>query len=434
MTKLSKIRRNIHTYPFKYSYIPPDEFFSRESAAIYIHIPFCSTKCHFCEYTVYTGKSDDTKEAYVQRLCEEIRRFPENRTFPSYRIEAIYFGGGTPGTLTGEQLGRILRTCRESFELLPGCEVCAEFDPNSVSREKLEEVKDAGFNRISVGVQSFNDELLKGANRPHDAAAIDRAFTAISDVGFSHTNVDLIYPLPGLSHEIWDDSVKRAIELETSCVTIYGLEVWPGTPYYNWMQKGKLELASGDDEVRMYEYAVDQLEARGFKARSNSGYYHPGRTEAYCRFLDYYWRTWPMIGFGVSSKSVVGNHLWTNVKPLKEYMDRVDAGRSVMDFGTRISKSQEMRRVMIRGLKMTEVGKEDFRDRFGTPMESAFGEQIRSLVADGLMLDEPDRVVLTKKGRAYGTNVYERFYTDDDLRPTKSGEVQFGISQLLAED
>jgi oxygen-independent coproporphyrinogen-3 oxidase len=138
-----------------------------------------------------------------------------------------------------------------------------------------------------------------------------------------------------------------------------------------------------------------------------------------------------MIGFGVSSKSVVHNRLWTNIKPLNDYIHRIQNGKPVMDFATFMSKDTEMRRVMIRGLKMCEVSKDDFLERFGVPMERVFGAQIQSLVDDGMALNEPERIALTKKGRTYGTNVYEKFYTDEDLRPPSQDEVQFGISMLV---
>ena len=138
-----------------------------------------------------------------------------------------------------------------------------------------------------------------------------------------------------------------------------------------------------------------------------------------------------MIGFGVSSKTVIHNRLWTNVKPLGEYIERVEHAESVMDFATFMSKETEMRRVMIRGLKMCEVGKQDFIDRFGVPMEAVFAAEIQGLVNDGLAVNESSRLALTIKGRTYGTNVYERFYTEDDLRVPTTNEVQFGISTLV---
>jgi oxygen-independent coproporphyrinogen-3 oxidase len=432
-SELSKIRRNIHTYPFKYNYHEPEDFFELEAGSIYIHIPFCSTKCHFCEYTVYTGKSAEVQERYVKALCREIDRFTENPAFPGFRIEAIYLGGGTPGTLSADQLIRILQACRNNFTIDENCEVCCEFDPSCVDAGKASLLRQAGYTRFSMGVQSFNSEILRQSNRPHDRESIFRAFRDLRAAGCDHVNLDLIYPMPGLTQQVWLDSVEQALALEPECLTIYGLEIWPGTAYYNWLQKGNLSLPAGDEEVRMYTSAAEALDNAGFVPRSNSGYYHPERTARYCRFLDFYWRTWPMIGFGVSSKSVVHNRLWTNIKPLYDYMDRAEAGASVMDFGTRITKAQEMRRVMIRGLKMCEVSKADFRNRFGVGMETVFSREIRYLIDKELLVDEPERVVLTPRGRAYGTNVYETFYTEEDLRPPSPGEVQFGISTLVAQ-
>jgi oxygen-independent coproporphyrinogen-3 oxidase len=140
-----------------------------------------------------------------------------------------------------------------------------------------------------------------------------------------------------------------------------------------------------------------------------------------------------MIGFGVSSKSVVGNRLWTNVKPLNDYMNRIDKGESVMDFATYLDKPGEMRRVMIRGLKMCEVGKPEFYQRFGVSMETVFGKEIQELVEDGLLENDEERIVLTPKGRTFGPNVYQKFYTEHDTSPVQQGEVQFGISEIISD-
>lgn len=430
--ELPMIRRSIHTYPFKYRRLPADEFFRLDHAVIYIHIPFCTTKCHFCEYTVYVGKTEDVQEQYVRVLCQEIAQFAENRLFPQHEIEAIYIGGGTPGVLTSEQLIRILDTCRRHYRLSPDCEICAEFDPGCVTDEKLTALEAAGFTRISVGVQTFDEELLRRSNRPHDRAAIVRAFDCLRRTGFTHVNVDLIYPLPGLTLDTWKDSLQRALDFGSSCITVYGLEVWPGTAYYNWMERGKLGLPDARAEEAMYAWAMEALDAAGYCPGSTSGFYHPERTRRYCRFLDFYWRTWPMIGFGVSAKSLVGNRHWTNVKPLGEYIRRIEAGEPVLDLATFMTRPQEMRRVMIRGLKMCNVDKADFYTRFGVEMETVFGHEIESLVADGLIDSDATGVSLTVKGRVMANNVYERFYTQDDLAPPQPGEIQYGISALVA--
>jgi oxygen-independent coproporphyrinogen-3 oxidase len=432
MSEMQFTRRNIHTYPFKYSHLEPDRYFAREPAVIYIHIPFCNTKCHFCDYTIYVNTSTDTRAQYVDALCEEIRRFPENRAFPGFKIEAVYVGGGTPGILSGEQLVRILDTVRKSFPVAEDAEVCVEFDPASVTYEKLVRIKEAGYNRVSIGVQSFDEQILRDNNRPHVLADVFTAWEAIQKVGFPNTNIDLIYPLIGLDIATWESSLRRAISLEPVSITAYPLEVWPDTAYHHWLFKSrKSELPPRGVEVEMCRLSYDTLEDSGYRRFSTSGYFNPKRHDTYSRYLEYYWRTWPLIGFGVSSKSVIHDRLYTNIRPLKDYIERVNNNQSLLDFATRITKDQEMRRVMIRGLKMCQVSKLDFLSRFGVAMETVFAAEIDGLVARGLIESTPDQIRLTREGQVFASNAWETFFTNEDFRPAKEGEVQFGLSELV---
>lgn len=427
------IRRNIHTYPFKYTYADYDSFFRKEPAAIYIHIPFCSTKCHFCDYTVYVGTSNDLREKYVKALCEEIRRFPTNPVFPRFAIDAIYFGGGTPGLLSAEQLIFILNTCRETFALVENPEIAIEFDPRTINPDKLEALYQAGFTRLSMGIQSFDDQILKDTNRPHNLEDIGRAVEAVKGSRFTHVNVDLIYPLLGLTKEVWEDSVRRAIALDFACITAYPLEVWENTAYHNWILKKGRKLPRISDEKAMAVCAFDLLEAAGYVPGSTSGYYRPDLTQMYCRFLEYYWRTLPMIGFGVSSKSVVHQFLYTNITSIRDYIERIDRNEPVLDFSTYLTKQQEMRRVMIRGLKVGVVYKEEFLMRFGVPMDLVFGGTVRRLVDDGYLSEGPDELKVTRNGQLYSNAVWEQFYTKEDLSPPAPGQVKFGISELIVD-
>lgn len=425
------IRRNIHTYPFKYTYATYDEFFRRPSAAIYIHIPFCSTKCHFCDYTVYVNTKEDLRERYVEALCAEIRRFPDNPVFPRFEIAAIYFGGGTPGLLSADQLVRILDTCRETFAVAADAEIAVEFDPKSIESDKIDRLHDAGFNRLSMGIQSFDDTILKEANRPHDQTDVRRAVDVIRRSAFTHVNVDLIYPLLGLTLPTWRDSVQQAIDLGFSCITAYPLEVWEHTVYHNWIIKKGRPLPTVGDEKAMAEVAFNLLEGAGYVTGSTSGYYHPDLCSRYCLFLDYYWRTWPMIGFGVSSKSAIREFMYTNIRNVRDYIDRIGEGRPVLDFSTYLTKEQEMRRVMIRGLKVGTVYKSDFKARFGVSLRKVYGETVDALIADGDLVENGDEIALTRKGQLYSNAVWERFYAEEDLAPPKQDEVKFGISELV---
>lgn len=428
----TQIRRNIHTYPFKYRHLDAAAFFERERAVIYIHIPFCNTKCHFCDYVVYTNTTHDLRARYVDALCTEIRNFAGNRAFPAFKIDAVYFGGGTPGLLEGEQLVRILDTVRDSFEVVDDCEVAVEFDPASVSEAKLERIKEGGFNRVSIGVQSFDEKILKENNRPHVLADVFTAWAAMQRLDFDNTNIDLIYPLIGLDMATWRSSLQQAIDLKPKSITAYPLEVWPQTAYHNWIFKKKSErLPPRGVEVEMCRVAFDMLEENGYERFSTSGYYNPSRVDTYCRYLEYYWRTWPLIGFGVSSKNVIHDRLFTNVRQLREYIERIESGTPLLDFATRLTKDQEMRRVMIRGLKMCQVSRSDFVRRFGVSMELVFGKEIEDLLRRGLLEESGDIIKLTREGQVFSSNAWETFFTQDDLRAPQQDEVQFGLSELI---
>jgi oxygen-independent coproporphyrinogen-3 oxidase len=428
---LKKMRQTIHTYPFNYAHTGEDDFFEVPHGALYLHVPFCRRKCHFCDFTVYLNKDEDVRETYVQRLCTEIARFTSNRVFPSFLIDAIYIGGGTPGLLTGAQLSRIIAACRDAYDLADDCEISVEFDPLAVSADKVAEIVDSGVNRISVGAQSFDDQVLRESNRPHDAAAVYAAFDTLARAGVKRSNIDLIYPLPGLTMETWQQSVTKAMAVNPASISLYGLEVWPGTAYHSWLKAGDIELPSPEDEVRMYLYAVDALEKEGFVAHSTNGYVRPDRSEKYCRYLDFYWNAWPTVGFGVSSRSAVYDRIWTNLKGLREYMSRVDEGKSTIEFGRRMSKQEEMRRVVIRGLKTTHVSKKQFTDRFGVELETMFPDEVTSLVDDGLLDSDEEAITLTRQGRALANNVFARFYVAEDNAPLAEGEVSIGRSALV---
>jgi oxygen-independent coproporphyrinogen-3 oxidase len=432
MSSTELTRRNIHTYPFKYSHLEPDSFFARERAVIYIHIPFCNTKCHFCDYTVYVNTSADLRQRYVDALCREIREFPSNRAFPGFAIDAIYIGGGTPGVLEGHQLVAILETVRETFPVADDLEVGVEFDPASVTYDKLVQMKAAGYNRISIGVQSFEEHILKENNRPHVLADVFTAWDIIERVGFENNNIDLIYPLIGLDMPTWEKSLQQAIDMQPVSITAYPLEVWPQTAYHHWLFKTKNRaLPERSTEIDMCRRSFDMLEDAGYVRFSTSGYFNPKRHTTYSRYLEYYWRTWPLIGFGVSSKSVIHDRLYTNIRPLKEYIERVNNGVSLIDFATRMTKEQEMRRVMIRGLKMNMVSKPDFEVRFGVPMSLVFGREIEDLVRRGLIEDLPQCIRLTREGQVFSSNAWETFFTHDDVRAPEQNEVQFGLSELV---
>lgn len=428
---MKKLRQTIHMYPFNFARVDDLEFFSPRSAALYLHIPFCRRKCHFCDFTVYLNKDLDVRQGYVNALCEEIRRFSESRSFPTFLVESIYVGGGTPGLLTAEQLAKVLDTCRDSYPVADGCEVSVEFDPLAVTADKVAAAVQAGVNRVSMGVQSFDDQLLRESNRPHDAAVAVAALEALVASPVPNVNIDLIYPLPGLTMDVWSATVAQAIALQPAAVTIYGLEVWPGTVFHRRLLDGTAQWPSSETEVAMYFTATEMLEQAGFEARSVNGYLHPERNDRYSRYLDFYWNALPTIGFGVSARSAVDDRMWTNVKSMATYLEKVKSGEPPIEFGRRLHKLEEIRRRVIRGLKACQLDKAAFQDRYGVGLDVLFGPELAQLVDDGLIENNESAISLTPLGRALANNVYARFYAPEDTAPLSASEVSIGRSMLI---
>jgi len=428
---MKKLRQTIHLYPFNFAEVNELEFFAPRSAALYLHIPFCRRKCHFCDFTVYLNKNMDVREAYVQALCEEIRTFSDSRSFPAFTIESIYVGGGTPGLLTAEQLALLIQTCRDSYPVAEDCEISVEFDPHAVTPEKLAAAVESGVSRASMGVQSFDDRLLRESNRPHDAETATQALRALVASDIRTVNIDLIYPLPGLTMDVWLDTVAQAIALEPAAITTYGLEVWPGTVFHRRLLEDSTQWPSSEVEVEMYFNATEMLEKAGFIARSVNGYLHPERSDQYSRYLDFYWNALPTIGFGVSARSAVDDRMWTNVKAMPPYLGHVERGEPPIEFGRRLSKLEEIRRRVIRGLKACQLDKAAFEERYGVAMDVLFGPELRQLVDDGLIVDDEKTVCLTPLGRALANNVYARFCAPGDSAPLSVGEVSIGRSMLI---
>lgn len=425
---MEKTRRMIGTYPFKYTLTSPENYFRLDKAALYIHVPFCLNKCHFCTYISIVNSTEEMRERYVQAVCNEIERFSEISCYPKYDIEALYFGGGTPSILSSEQLERILNTCKKHFNFLDGLEMCMEFDPSTVTDEKLETFTRLGFTRASLGIQSFNDDVLKAGNRSHNAEGAYIAVEKFKAHGISNFNLDLIYPLQLQTKEIWENDLREAIRLEPAGITAHVLEVWPNTKMEKLVKENVYQMPTFDEEICMTNDSYDILEKNGFVRWSNCGYYHPARTNHYSVFMEYYWRTYPLIGFGVSAKSVLGQRVYTNVFSFNEYIKKIESGEHPLGPSVIMSKRQEMLRVIIRGLKACYIDKNYFYDRFGVELSCVFGNEIQQLLDKDWIINLPERIELTRLGQVYDRDVYSVFYTDDDLRSPTEGEISMGLS------
>lgn len=356
-----------------------------EPLGIYVHIPFCIRKCRYCDFVSHENTSRSEQLAYVERLCGEIRE--NGRQLSSlYRVDTVFFGGGTPSLLEAGELIRIFDCIGESFvtgcsdeprgvgegapEAFSGLEISLEANPCTVNEEKLAKLKAGGFNRISIGVQSFNDAVLKALGRLHDAEQAEDAVRLAGKLGFN-TNIDLIFGAPEMSLDIWESDINKALSLEPEHISFYSLQLEEGTPLYKDYRYGELELPSWEENRAMYHSACELLTRAGYIHYEISNAAKPG---CICRHNMKYWSMQDYLGIGEAAHSYI-------------------AGRRTGE-GLSDPKSDYIftRLRLIEGFPSAE-----YESRFGI----AFSEEFGSVMDSELIREEGGFVRLTKKGLDY---------------------------------
>lgn len=420
---------NIHAYPVQYAPLEDSSFFEDPAGALYAHVPFCTKKCHFCDFAITTVHDGDLRSRYVDALRTEIAMSPDFLPVPRSRFDAIYIGGGTPGLLTAPQLGSILEQFRSTFTVSADAEAGVEFDPANVSEDKTQALVDLGFNRFSVGVQSFEDEVLARVNRAHDAATAVRAVEVLiakaNQVGAT-VNLDLIYPLPGLTQQAWLDGVRRSCDLGVHSITLYGLEIWPKTVFHHWKVNGRLDLPDRQSEIDAHLAALDTVRLAGYRPGAASGWLSPDNVSSYSIYLDIVWSGDPILGFGVSARSTVGRRSWTETRSIPQYLERVSRRELPIENGCTRTSSQSMRQHVIRGFKRGFVDPAAFLNDFGEDVHAAFPKQLQALRDSGMMTEREGLLELTDLGRVLIANISHAFTTADDRDSKQS--VQVGVS------
>jgi len=291
---------------------------------IYVHVPFCRSRCAYCDFCTQTDRSDKLIDGYLDAVCEHIKE--AGSLAPNYKVDTIYFGGGTPSFLGADALATILMAIRRSFDVDNNAEITFEANPDSVSDQLLKRLKAEGFNRVSLGVQSDDDAMLEKLGRPHNYAQALNAYQRIRKAGFKNVSVDLIYGLPGQTQRQWLETVEHVLEMMPEHISLYGLEVHPGTPMAEYRNSSLLP----DDEkfADMYVSAVKFLENRGFRQYEISNFARKG---LYSRHNMKYWTSGEYLGFGPSAASDFAGRRFKLVSDLRAYIQGIKVGGEVME-------------------------------------------------------------------------------------------------------
>ncbi len=372
---------------------------------LYIHVPFCREKCHYCAFVSTTPKHNELVE-YPALLNRELQ-FHTNEAGP---LESIYFGGGTPSLLKPEQVARLLTEITDQIPIRKDAEITLEANPGTVDLISLKAFHDAGCNRISLGVQSFDDRFLKCLGRIHTTEESFQAFHAARQAGFDNISIDLIHSLPGQSLDQWRTELQQAVKLSPEHISIYGLTVEAETPFARKYPADSPELADEDLSADMFEFTNEFLTGSGFDHYEIANYARPGYRS---RHNSGYWQRDGYLGLGVAAHSFLRDGYgvrFSNPDNLEEYRRGVLSGLLTRVEEQKLTQSDAMAEFMFLGLRLADgVSQHNFDQEFGLSFEDAYGSVPADLVRLGLLDQTGERLALTQRGMLLSNQVFNRF-------------------------
>ena len=365
----------------------------------YVHIPFCTQICYYCDFSKVFIKNQPV-DSYLEHLIEEYH------SYDIQKLRTLYIGGGTPTALSAPQLAFLLEKLTDKLDLSYLEELTIEANPGDLDQEKIAVLKDSPVNRVSLGVQTFNDRMLKQIGRSHLEKDIYENIANLKKAGFDNISIDLIYALPKQTMEDVKTNVAKAIALDIPHMSLYSLILENHTVFMNRMRRGKLPLPKEDLEAEMFEYIIAELEKAGFEHYEISNFSKLGFES---RHNLMYWDNAEYYGIGAGASGYVNGVRYKNHGPIRHYLNAVEVGNARIT-EEHLKQREQMEEEMFLGLrKKSGVSMARFEEKFGRSFDGLYGEIIRDLVQQGLIQVDGDRVRMTKRGLFLGDTVAERF-------------------------
>ena len=377
-------------------------------AGVYIHIPFCRSRCSYCDFATGMYESD-LAERYVRAVCSEISAWTEIEK-PS-EVDTIYFGGGTPSLLAPAQIEKILKAVRARFRIVEGAEITLEINPgdggesSASRRQTLSEFRRLGINRASFGAQTFDDQDLKQLGRTHSAADISATFHQLRAAGFENINFDLIAGLPGQVLAGWERNLDRALNLRPEHLSLYLLDIHEGTPLADQIRKGMRPQPDDDLAAEMYATMIDQVGAAGYEHYEISNFCLPGFES---RHNTKYWSGAPYFGFGCSAHSYDGHRRrWANERDPLKYTESIENRESPIVERTSLNEDDARAESIFLGLRlMRGVDLQAYRSRFGRDLREEYNGELARLSEAGLIEIDRELIKLTTRGALLSNEVF----------------------------
>ncbi len=379
--------------------------------ALYLHIPFCTTKCTYCAFNTYINL-EMLIPGFIDALISEIGL--SGRTSPDKRIHTIFFGGGTPSLLTVEQFRQVFDAIRAAFDVDDSAEISIEANPNDLNYEYLAGLRGLGINRISLGMQSAVESELKLYARRHDHEVVQRVMPEIRRAGFERINIDLIYGGPYQTLASWRYTLEQTAAMSPEHISLYALGLEEGTPLLDWVESGRVPTPDDDLAADMYDMATQFLAEQGYEQYEISNWCKPGEE---CRHNLQYWRNWPYIGVGSGAHGWAGGVRYATQLMPQRYIKLMQDGVGEAFVFPRtpatvdeviVPREDEIAEMLIMGLRLTQEGirRADFAARFGQDILEIHPKTLPDFVARGLLEITPDRVRLTQQGRLLSNLVF----------------------------
>ena len=371
----------------------------KKPTSAYVHIPFCTQICYYCDFSKVFIKNQPV-DSYLEHLLEEFR------SYDIQKLRTLYIGGGTPTALSAPQLEVLLDGLTKNLDLSALEELTIEANPGDLDADKIAVLKNSAVNRVSLGVQTFDDKMLKKIGRSHLEKDIYENIDRLKLAGFDNISIDLIYALPGQTMEQVKENVAKAIGLDIPHMSLYSLILENHTVFMNRMRRGKLPLPKEELEAEMFEYIIAELERAGFEHYEISNFSKPSFES---RHNLMYWDNAEYYGIGAGASGYVNGVRYKNHGPIRHYLSAVEEGNARIT-EEHLSQKEQMEEEMFLGLrKKSGVSMVRFEEKFGRSFDGLYGEIVRDLVQQGLMQIEGDRVRMTKRGLFLGDTVAERF-------------------------
>jgi oxygen-independent coproporphyrinogen-3 oxidase len=371
------------------------------NCSLYIHIPFCKKKCAYCDFISYE-KQEELIPGYIDALKKESKYISDLYKKPV--IETVFIGGGTPTLLDEKAFSEIFSMIRRDYDTSKLSEVTVEANPGTVTKEKLEHLIKLGANRISIGAQSFRDNLLKGLGRIHNSIEITEAFHMARDAGFKNINLDLMFNLPGEKDGDWLYSLNEAIKLRPEHISTYNLQIEEGTPFFMREAGGELKLADDGVELKLYQQAISTLKENRYEHYEISNF---ARTGFECKHNITYWKMTDYIGLGAGAHSFIGGVRYASNEKLETYINNDIMSHRSSHKNTGKESMSEMMFLglrMIKGLRIAE-----FKKMFGIDIQEIYGSEIEGLLASGMISVSKENILLTEKGLYLANEVFKEF-------------------------